>query len=87
MSRLQYRKAKILCGIILATAGTNVLADDKCRFSANASCEFALGLSWRWFYFKTTYWFLLDRRVLSGENPTYDYDKNLIFSLGARFSF
>ena len=49
--------------------------------------KFALGLSWRWFYFKTTYWFPLDRRVLSGDNPTYDYDKNLIFSLGTRFSF
>lgn len=55
--------------------------------SGASAGEFALGLSWRWFYFKTTYWFPLDRRVLSGDNPTYDYDKNLIFSLGTRFSF
>jgi len=35
------RKTRILCGIILAVAWTNVFADDQCRFSANASCELA----------------------------------------------
>ena len=55
--------------------------------SGASAGEFAMGLSWRWFYFKTTYWFQLDRRVLSGDNPTYDYDKNLIFTLGTRLSF
>lgn len=55
--------------------------------SGASAGEFALGLSWRWFYFKTTYWFPLDRRVLSGDNPTYDYDKNLIFTVGVRVPF
>ncbi|MBR3956514.1 MAG: hypothetical protein IKJ89_01530 [Kiritimatiellae bacterium] len=55
--------------------------------SGASAGEFALGLSWRIFYFKTTYWFPLDRRVLSGDNPTYDYDKNLIFTAGAKFAF
>jgi len=53
---------------------------------ANAG-ELVGGLSWRWFYVKTAYWFQLDRRVLSGDNPTYDYDKQVIFSAGMKFVF
>ena len=55
--------------------------------SGASAGEFALGVSWRWLYFKTTYWFPLDRRVLSGDSPTYDYDKNLIFTTGVRIPF
>ena len=53
---------------------------------ANAG-ELVGGLSWRCFYVKSAYWFQLDRRVLSGDNPTYDYDKQVIFSVGMKLAF
>ena len=53
---------------------------------ANAG-ELVGGVSWRCFYAKAAYWFQLDRRVLSGDNPTYDYDKQIIFSIGMKFTF
>lgn len=61
--------------------------EDADRESGANAGELLGGLSWRWFYVKTSYWFQLDRRVLSGDNPTYDYDKQIIFSAGMHFAF
>lgn len=57
------------------------------RRSGPSCGDLSAGLGWKCLYFKTSYWFQLDHDVLKkGSNP-YDYDENLIFSVGVRFAF
>lgn len=55
--------------------------------SGASAGELALGVAWRIVYFRTSYWFPLDRRVLDDGPPNYDHRRNVVFSLGARVSF
>ena len=57
------------------------------RRSGPSCGDLSAGLGWKCLYFKASYWFQLDHDVLKkGSNP-YDYDENLIFSVGVRFAF
>ena len=55
--------------------------------SGASAGELALGLAWRMLYFRTSYWFPLDRRVLDDGAPNYNHIRNIIVSFGVRISF
>lgn len=55
--------------------------------SGASAGELALGLAWRMLYFRTSYWFPLDRRVLDDGAPNYNHIRNVIVSFGMRITF
>ena len=57
------------------------------RASGASAGELALGLAWRMLYFRTSYWFPLDRRVLDDGMPNYKHGRNVVVSLGVRITF
>jgi len=61
--------------------------ENSAKTSGPSSGDISLGLGWKWLYFKTSYWFQLDPDVLKSGHGPYDYDENLVFSAGFRFSF
>ena len=61
--------------------------ENRSRASGASAGELALGIAWHILYFRTSYWFPLERRVLDDGSPNYDHRRNVVFSLGARVSF
>ena len=56
--------------------------------SSGLSCgDVSLGLRWKMFYVKATYYFQLDPDVVKKGHQPYNYDENLVFGAGFRFAF
>jgi hypothetical protein len=56
--------------------------------TSGLSCgDAAVGVGWKMFYVKATYWFRPDPRVLTKGSLPYNYSERMVYSAGVRFAF
>ena len=57
------------------------------RTSGFSCGDASVGVGWKMFYVKATYWFRPDPRVLTKGSLPYNYSERMVYSAGVRFAF